>query len=52
MLVRQHTWTAGINYLHEPYLRIQLNLIFRDTDDPDNPDLQDNALLLGVQGFI
>lgn len=50
--VREHTWTTGITYLLEPYLRVQLNWIVRVTDDPDNPDLDDDVLLLGVQGFI
>ncbi len=52
MLVQRHTWTAGINYLWEPHLRVQLNVIFRAADDPDKPDLADDALLLGVQGYI
>jgi Phosphate-selective porin O and P len=52
VLVQRHTWTAGINYLWEPHLRVQLNVIFRAADDPDKPDLADDALLLGVQGYI
>jgi hypothetical protein len=51
-VVEQHTWTFGLTYRYDPYIRAQLNVLLRRTDDPDLPDLDDNVLLLAVQGFV
>jgi hypothetical protein len=51
-VVRQHTWTFGFTYRYDPYIRAQLNVLIRQTDDPDLPDLDDNVLLLSLQGFV
>ncbi len=51
-LVKQQNWTFGLNYFFDRYLKVQLNYVIKLTDDPSLRDLDDNILLLSVQGSI
>ncbi len=42
-------WTLGVNYHYRNFLKLQLNAILRDTDDPSLPNLDDNALIACIQ---
>lgn len=50
--VREHTVTAGISYRYDPHIKVQLEYMLRRTDDPDQADLADDALILSVQGYL
>ena len=45
-------WTFGLNYLFDRYLKLQINYVIKRTDDPSLYDLDDDILLLSVQGAI
>ena len=45
-----HDWTVGLAYRYKRLVAIQLNFVHRVTDDPANPDLWDDLLVLNVQG--
>ena len=45
-------WTFGLNYLFDRYLKVQINYVVKLTDDPSLYDLDDDILLLSVQGAI
>lgn len=45
-------WTFGLNYFFDRFLKVQLNYVVRFTDDPSLFDLDDDILLLSVQGMI
>lgn len=47
--VTQAQLTLGLNYLFADYARAMLNYMIRWTDDPTEPDLADDAVLLGLQ---
>jgi len=50
--VRQHTFTLGATYSFDAYLKVQLEWALHRTEDPDQRDLGDDALILAVQGYI
>ncbi len=50
--VHQRTLTAGLTYLLDPYLKVQLDYLHNTQVDPDAPDLDDDALILAVQGYF
>jgi hypothetical protein len=49
---REHAWSIGVNYLCADYFKAQLDYVLRRTDDPAEPDLDDDRLLLLLQGEI
>ena len=48
----QENWTFGLIYLFDRYLKLQINYVLKLTDDPSLYDLDDDILLLSVQGAI
>ena len=48
--VSQYDWTIGLSYRYRTLVALQLNYVHRVTDDPANPDLGDDLLVLAVQG--
>ncbi len=50
--VEQHTFTFGATYRYDPTIKVQLEFLLKRTDDPDQRDLDDNVLLLSVQGYV
>jgi hypothetical protein len=50
--VIQENWTFGLNYLFDRYIKVQLNYVIKRTDDPSLHDLDDDILLLSVQGAV
>jgi phosphate-selective porin O/P len=50
--VTEENWTIGVNYLFSDYIKVQLNYVIKNIADPSLPDLDDNILLLSVQGMI
>jgi len=50
--VIQDQWTFGANYVFSKMLKIQINYVMKRGDDPSMPDLDDDILLLSVQGAI
>jgi len=45
-------WTFGLNYFFDRHLKVQLNYVVKFTEDPSLYDLDDDILLLSVQGMI
>jgi len=45
-------WTFGLNYFFDRYLKVQFNYVVKITEDPSLYDLDDDILLLSVQGMI
>jgi hypothetical protein len=52
VVVRQHTWTPAATYRYREYLKVQLNWLLRRADEPFQPQLADDALVLAVQGRL
>jgi hypothetical protein len=50
--VIQRNWTFGLNYFFDRYVKVQINYVIKRTDDPSLYDLDDNILLLSVQGAV
>lgn len=50
--VTWETWTFGVTWLLGDMLKLQLNVMLRDTDDPSLPDLDDDIILLQLQGAV
>ena len=50
--VFRDVWTFGINYLFRDMVKVQLNYIHKKIEDPSLPDLDDDVLLLSVQGAL
>ena len=50
--VTEENWTIGVNYLFSDFIKVQLNYVIKNIADPSLPDLDDNILLLSVQGMI
>ncbi len=47
--VEQNNFTAGLNYRPSPYVRFQLNYIWKDTVDEYEDDLKDDIVYMNVQ---
>jgi len=45
----QNNWTFGVNWRPNPYLRTQLNYVWKDTVNESVDDLDDDILYLNVQ---
>ncbi len=50
--VIQQNWTFGVNYFFDRYLKVQLDYVVKVTEDPSRYDLDDDILLLLVQGRV
>ncbi|MFH1807554.1 MAG: hypothetical protein ABIJ09_02320 [Pseudomonadota bacterium] len=48
-LVSQQEITVGVNYLYKDLVRLMLDAIWRQTDEPGLPDLADDGVLLSLQ---
>jgi hypothetical protein len=49
ILAKKTRWTLGVNYLWSDLIKVQLNYLINQTEDPSFPDLDDNALILSFQ---
>ena len=49
---RYRTWTSGLNYLYRDFVKVQANWVVRQTDNPFEPDLGDDTLILSLQGQL
>lgn len=45
----QDNWTFGANYRPIEYVRLQLNYLYKETENPFEGDIDDNILYLNVQ---
>lgn len=52
IVLHDNTWTIGLGYSYRSWFKVQLNYGIRITDDPYNPDLGDNFLIVNFQGAI
>ncbi len=50
--VTQKDWVLAVTYQLDKLLKLQLNYMNKHTTDPAQPDLDDNLLLLQVQGSL
>lgn len=51
-VVTDDTWTFGITWLFRKTVKLQLNVMLRRTDDPSLRDLDDDIVLLQLQGAL
>jgi hypothetical protein len=48
-ITEQNNWTFGINFQPNPYLRLQLNYVWKDTVNEYVKDFDDDILFLNIQ---
>jgi hypothetical protein len=47
--ILEDVWTFGLRYSYRQTVDVKTNYVIRRTEDPSNPHLDDNALLVRVQ---
>ncbi len=51
-IAHQNNWTFGLNYMPYPDLRLQFDYIAKRTDNPIEPDPDDDIMFLNIQYYF
>jgi len=49
---KQNDWTFGMTYMFRKMIKVQVNYVLRRTDDPADPELDDDILFVNIQAGI